>query len=167
VTATNLMSINWRANRLMQKIGKEKYGIYDYRHGTQAVLEYWKEKGLDIDGINMIDGSGRSRDNKLSAMQVANLLYSMTFSDIFPVFYNSLPLAGISGTMHKWLTGTVGQGRIRAKTGSLAGVRSYAGYVNTLSGKQLIFTFIVNDFSCSVPKFKKKMEEVMIRMSEI
>jgi D-alanyl-D-alanine carboxypeptidase len=167
VTMTNLMSINWRANRLMQKIGQTKYGKYDFEHGSKAVKEFWKDKGLDTTGIYLLDGSGRSRDNKLSPKQIADVLYKMTLSHIFPVFYNSLPLAGLTGTMHKWLIGTVGQGRVRAKTGSLAGVRSYAGYVNTIHNKRLIFVFIVNDFSCSVNKFKKKMERVMVRMTEI
>jgi D-alanyl-D-alanine carboxypeptidase len=167
VTITNQMSINWRANRMMQKIGQEKYGKYDLNTGTKAVKEYWKGKGLDTTGIYLLDGSGRSHDNRITPMQIADVLYKMTLSSAFPVFFNSLPLAGLTGTMHKWLIGTVGQGRVRAKTGSLAGVRSYAGYVNTLNGHRLIFVFIVNDYSCSISKFKKKIEKVMIRMTEM
>jgi D-alanyl-D-alanine carboxypeptidase len=164
VTITNLNSINWRANRLMQKIGQLKYGKYDFLHGAQAVMEYWKNKGLDTKGLWLLDGSGRSHDNVASPDQLAAVLFKMTTSPVFPVFYNSLPLAGISGTMHKWLIGSNGAGRIRAKTGSLGGVRSYAGYVKTLSGKKLIFTLIINNYNCRTTILKQRVEEFMLGM---
>ncbi|MCX6245536.1 MAG: D-alanyl-D-alanine carboxypeptidase [Bacteroidetes bacterium] len=164
VTVTNLFSVNWRANRLMQKIGQEKYGKYDFLHGSQAVMEYWEERGIDTRGLNLIDGSGRSHDNIATPRLLAEVLFKMTTSSVFPVFYNSLPLAGISGTMHKWLVGSCGEGRIRAKTGSLGGVRSYAGYVRTLSGKKLIFTLIINNYGCRTKVLKAKVEELMIGM---
>jgi D-alanyl-D-alanine carboxypeptidase len=164
VTMTNLNSINWRANRLLQKIGEKKYGKYDLVTGTQAVMEYWKDKGIDITGLYMCDGSGRSHNDTASPKQLANVLFKMTFSPVFPIFYNSLPLAGISGTMHKWLLGSCGVGRIRAKTGSLGGVRSYAGYVKSLSGKKLIFTLIINNYNCRTKLLKEKVEEFMLGM---
>jgi serine-type D-Ala-D-Ala carboxypeptidase/endopeptidase (penicillin-binding protein 4) len=164
VTVTNLNSVNWRANRLMQKIGEEKYGKYDFLHGIKAVTEYWADKGLDVSRLNMLDGSGRSHNDTASPKLLADVLFHMTTSSVFPVFFNSLPLAGISGTMHKWLVGSYGAGRIRAKTGSIGGVRSYAGYVRTLSGKKLIFTLIINDYNCRTKVLKQKVEEMMLGM---
>jgi D-alanyl-D-alanine carboxypeptidase/D-alanyl-D-alanine-endopeptidase (penicillin-binding protein 4) len=142
VTLTNLESINWRANRLLQKIGQKNLGRYDFVHGSVAVMEFWKKKGINMTGLYICDGSGKSRDNRVSPKQLADVLFSMTTSVHFPVFYNSLPLSGISGTLHKMTRGTPAEGRIRAKTGSIAGVRSYTGYVRTFSGKKLIFTRI-------------------------
>jgi len=55
---------------------------------------------------------------------------------------------------------------IHAKTGTVNGVKSFAGYVNTLSGKKLIFAIIVNNFTCRTKVVKKKLENVMIRMAE-
>jgi D-alanyl-D-alanine carboxypeptidase len=164
VTVTNLNSVNWRANRLLQKIGQKKYGKYDFLHGSQAVMEYWKDKGLDTKGLYMCDGSGRSHTNIASPRLLAEILFRMTTSPVFPVFYNSLPLAGISGTMHKWLVGSNGAGRIRAKTGSLGGVRSYAGYVRTLSGKKLVFSVIINDYTCRTKVLKQRVEDFMLGM---
>jgi D-alanyl-D-alanine carboxypeptidase/D-alanyl-D-alanine-endopeptidase (penicillin-binding protein 4) len=151
----------------MQKIGQEKYGQYNFQTGIKAVKEYWKNKGIDTAGMVMLDGSGRSHDNIVTPKQIADVLYRMTTSHTFPVFYNSLPLAGFTGTMHKWLTGTVAEGRLRAKTGSLGGVRSYAGYVSTISSKKLIFVIIVNNYSCRTKTFKKVIEDVMVRMTEL
>ncbi len=167
VTITNLNSINWRANRMQQKIGEKKYGHFDFVHGSRAVMEYWINKGIDMKGMYICDGSGKSRDNTLSPKLLTDVLFKMTSSPVFPVFYNSLPIAGLTGTMHKWLKGSEGQGRVHAKTGSLAGVRSYTGYVRTVTGKKLIFAFIINNYTCRTSAFKKKMEQVMIRMAEL
>ena len=167
MTVTNLNSINWRANRLLQKIGEKKYGKYDFLHGCTAVMEYWKEKGVDTQGLYICDGSGRSHTNAITPKQLADVLFKMTLSPVFPVFYNSLPLAGISGTMHKWLIGTDGEGRIRAKTGSLEGVRSFAGYVQTLSGKKLIFSLIINNYRCRIKILKQRVETLMVGMVKL
>ena len=167
VTITNLNSVNWRANRMMQKIGEHKYKKRDFFYGSKAVIEFWKAKGIDMEGSYICDGSGKSRNNIISPKQLTDILFKITTSAIFPVFYNSLPLAGISGTMHKWLKGTVGEGRLRAKTGSLAGVRSYTGYVRSLNGKKLIFAIIVNNYTCSTKSLKQRLEKTMVKMVEL
>ena len=167
VTITNLNSVNWRANRMLQKIGEYKYKKRDFLNGSRAVMEFWKAKGIDMNGLYICDGSGKSRTNIISPKQLTDILYNITTSAIFPVFYNSLPLAGISGTMHKWLKGTVGQGRLRAKTGSLAGVRSYTGYVHTIHGKNLIFAIIINNYTCPTKSLKQRIEKTMLRMVEL
>lgn len=167
VTITNLNSVNWRANRMLQKIGEYKYHVRDFTCGSRAVVEFWQKKGIDMSGLYICDGSGRSRDNILTPKQLTDVLFNITTSAVFPVFYNSLPLAGISGTMHKWLRGTIGEGRLRAKTGSLAGVRSYTGYVRTINGKKLIFAIIVNNYTCSTKNLKQRVEKTMLRMVEL
>jgi D-alanyl-D-alanine carboxypeptidase len=167
VTITNLNSVNWRANRMLQKIGDYKYKKRDFIWGSKAVIEYWKEKKINMTGLYICDGSGRSRNNIISPKQLTDVLFYMTTSPVFPVFYNSLPLAGISGTMHKWLRGTAGEGRLRAKTGSLAGVRSYTGYVRTLHGKKLIFAIIVNNYTCPTNSLKQRIEKTMLKMVEL
>jgi D-alanyl-D-alanine carboxypeptidase len=167
VTITNLNSVNWRANRMLQKIGEYKYKKRDLFYGSKAVMEFWQSKGVDMTGLYMCDGSGRSRDNIISPKQLTDILFKITTSAIYPIFYNSLPLAGISGTMHKWLRGTVGEGRLRAKTGSLDGVRSYTGYVKSLHGKNLIFAIIVNNYTCPTKSLKQRLEKTMLKMVEL
>jgi D-alanyl-D-alanine carboxypeptidase len=167
VTITNLNSVNWRANRMLQKIGEYKYNKRDFFYGSKAVMEFWKDKGIDMNGLYICDGSGKSRNNIISPKQLTDILFKVSTSAVFPVFYNSLPLAGISGTMHKWLKGTVGEGRLRAKTGSLAGVRSYTGYVRTLHGKKLIFAIIVNNYTCPTKSLKQRLEKTMVKMVEL
>jgi D-alanyl-D-alanine carboxypeptidase/D-alanyl-D-alanine-endopeptidase (penicillin-binding protein 4) len=163
---TNINSLNWLANRLLRKVGENIYGKKDNDYGCRAVMEFWKNKGIDVTGLMMYDGCGLSKDNSLTPKQLTDVLYYMTFSPHFPVFYSSLPLSGISGTLHRYMRGTPAEGMIHAKTGTVNGVKSFAGYVNTLSGKKLIFAIIVNNFTCRTKVVKKKLENVMIRMAE-
>ena len=65
------------------------------------------------------------------------------------------------------MKGSAAEGRIRAKTGTIGKVKSFAGYVVTVTGRKLIFSLIVNNFDCRVKLMKKKLEAVMITMAEI
>ena len=167
VMTINQLSINWRASKLLRKIGGEVYGQSNNQNGYRAVLEFWARKGLDLTGLHLDDGNGLSRNNAISPKHLVDLLYIMRNSDYFDVFYSSLPIAGYTGTMRKALLGTTAAGRVHAKTGTIAGVKSWAGYVTTSNGHNLIFAIIVNNYTCRQKEVKKKIEEVMVRMTQV
>jgi len=167
VTVTNEHSINWRSSKLLRRIGGRIYNHNTKDAGIQAILEFWKAKGLDTRGIYFDDGNGLSRNNTISPKQLVDALYIMTNSKYWLPFYESLPIAGITGTLHKALRGTAAEGRVRAKTGTIAGVKSFAGYVKSVSGRELIFSIIVNDYRCRTKLIKKKLEAIMLRMAEV
>ena len=167
VTVTNEHSVNWRSSKLLRRIGGKVYNHNTKDAGVQAILEFWKAKGLDTKGMYFDDGNGLSRNNAISPKQLVDALYIMTNSKYFLPFYESLPIAGLTGTLHKALKGTAAEGRVRAKTGTIAGVKSFAGYVKSVSGRELIFALIVNDYSCRTKLIKKKLEAIMLRMAEV
>ncbi len=167
VEMINQFSINWRASKLLRRVGGEIYGKMTNTNGFRAITEFWQNKGLDLSGFHFDDGNGLSRNNQVSPKQLADLLYVMRFSDYFDIFYSSLPIAGYSGTMKKMLAGTLAEGRVRAKTGTIAGVKSLAGYVSTVSGRDLIFAIIVNNYTCKTNIVKKKLEQVMLSITEV
>lgn len=167
VMTINQLSVNWRSSKLLRKIGAEVFGESSNRSGSRAIMDFWTKKGLDLTGIHFDDGNGLSRNNAISPKQLVDLLYVMRSSDYYNIFYSSLPVAGYSGTMRKALLGTTAAGRVHAKTGTIAGVKSWAGYVSTDSGRNLIFAIIVNNYSCRPKEVKKKFEEVMIRMTQV
>jgi D-alanyl-D-alanine carboxypeptidase len=167
VMTINQLSVNWRASKLLRKIGAEIYGESNNRSGFRAIMDFWTRKGLDLSGIRFDDGNGLSRNNAISPKHLVDLLYIMRNSNYFDIFYSSLPIAGYTGTMRKALRGTTGAGRVHAKTGTIAGVKSWAGYVSTNSGRNLIFAIIVNNYSCRKKEVKKKFEEVMVRMTQV
>lgn len=167
ITITNLESINWRSSKIMRKIGGTVYQQSTNAAGARAVIEFWKAKGVDTRGMTLEDGNGLSRNNAISPRQLVDALFAAQRSPYFRYFYESLPLSGLTGTLKKAMKGTPAQGRIHAKTGTIAGVKSFAGYAHTLSGKRVIFAIIVNGFYCRPKVIKKRLEAVLVRMAEI
>jgi len=167
ITITNLMSINWRSSRILRKIGGEVYQKSTTTAGARAIREFWEAKGVDTRGMYFDDGNGLSRNDAISPRQLVDALYIMQSSPYFKYFYESLPLSGITGTLRKAMKGTPAQGRIRAKTGTIASVKSFAGYAHTLSGRKLIFAIIVNGFYCRPRLMKQKLEAVLVKMAEL
>lgn len=167
VTITNQMSVNWRSSKLLRKIGGKVYNSSTTEAGVRAIMEFWTAKGVETEGMNFYDGNGLSRNNAISPKQLVDALYAMRTSPFFQTFYESLPLAGMSGTLRKAMKGSAAEGRIRAKTGTINCVKSFAGYVHTVTGRNLIFSLIVNGFDGRVKVVKKKLEGVLINMAEI
>jgi D-alanyl-D-alanine carboxypeptidase/D-alanyl-D-alanine-endopeptidase (penicillin-binding protein 4) len=167
IKLTNFHSINLYAEHLMNQIGRYKYKSGDTGSGTQATTLFWKSKKLDIDGMSIYDGSGLSRFNAITAKHLVGVLKHMNQSKNKELFMTSLPVAGKSGTMRNMCKGTVASGKVRAKSGTMTRIKSYAGYVTTKNKKNIAFALIVNNFNCTSFQMKKKIEKIMIKIAEI
>lgn len=167
IDATNMYSINLYAEHLMNQIGVFRYKSGDTGSGTYATQEFWKKKELDVNGFYVNDGSGLSRFNAVNARQLVGILKHMYESKNYKVFLNSLPVAGKSGTLRNVGKGTAASGRVKAKSGYMTRVRSYAGYVKTKNKRNIAFALIVNNYNCTPYQMKKKMEKIMVKLAEI
>ena len=97
--------------------------------------------GLDSKPYRIADGSGLSLYNYLSPeLEVALLRYAYQRVDLYDRLLPTLPLAGVDGTLKKRLKGTAAEGNVQAKTGTLTGVISLAGYLTAASGHRLCFS---------------------------
>lgn len=119
------------------------------RYGGKARDAQTREKkvmakaSLDASLYRLADGSGLSLYNYLSAEAEVKLLrYAFSNDNIFPMLYQSLPVGGVDGTLSKRMTEPEVKGRIHAKTGTLSGVSSLAGYVQRPDGHLLAFCII-------------------------
>ena len=88
-------------------------------------MNYWKSRRIPADSVRIVDGSGLSRSNRLTARFLAQLLRKMATNHYYASFF---PLAGHDGTLRKFLAGTRLDGYVALKTGSMNGIQSYAGY---------------------------------------
>ncbi|OQY03616.1 MAG: D-alanyl-D-alanine carboxypeptidase/D-alanyl-D-alanine-endopeptidase [Bacteroidetes bacterium 4572_117] len=166
IDKTNKNSNNLFAEHLLNHIGYLKYKRGGLQTGTKAVSNFWKLKGMDTDGLRLYDGSGLSRLNSISAKQFVFLLkYMKTKSKHFTAFYNTLPEAGTSGTLRSLGKNTIIAGNLRAKSGSVAKVRAYAGYVKTKSGRELAFSINISNYNCSSREIKRKITGLMVAMA--
>ena len=111
------------------------------------------------------DGSGLSRLNAISADHFCELLIYMSKSKEFENFKSTLPIAGKTGTIKSLCRGGVGEGRIFAKSGTINKVKAYSGYVKTVNGKDLVFSFTVNNYYCSTSALVSRMEQVLNAMA--
>lgn len=112
--------------------------------GIAAVRAYLARVGIDDEELEMANGSGLSRDTRLTAGLLGDVLQRGFQIPTMPEFVASLPLAGLDGTMQDRLTNGDGAGSSHIKTGSLNGVAGIAGYVHAQSGKHYIVVALVN-----------------------
>ncbi|MCB0689882.1 MAG: D-alanyl-D-alanine carboxypeptidase/D-alanyl-D-alanine-endopeptidase, partial [Saprospiraceae bacterium] len=113
------------------------------------LLEFWKQKQIDMSGCHFYDYAGLAPDNALTAqsvVQILSLIYQQ--KDLWPVFLGSLSVAGEVGTLASMFKHSPAKGRIRAKSGLINGVRSYAGYMQSRSGRWYAFDIMTHNPDC-------------------
>ena len=162
---TNLKSVNVFADGLVNALAYQKTGKGNLTTGLRVIHEFWKDK-INLDGFLIHDGCGLSRSNLISANHFCSLLRYMSGSSHFEAFKGTLPIAGKTGTAKSLCKGEVGEGRVFAKSGSMQGVKSYAGYIDSSTGKKIAFAITVNDFSCSGNQLTVRMEKIFNALAE-
>ena len=112
--------------------------------GSDAINHFVKESlGLNPEYYNIVDGSGVSLYNYISPRLLLEYLkYAYYHADIFQSFYEALPIAGIDGTLKSRMKKSKAYKNVHAKTGTVTGVSSLAGYAKALNGHQLAFAII-------------------------
>ena len=131
-------------------------------------LAVWSMAGVSAHGVEIKDGSGLSRDNRLTARFLADM-YQYMITDPFASDYSSLfPRAGYDGTMRNFLAGTPLEGRVAMKTGSMKGVQSYAGYLFDEEGNPThILVFMINNFRCSRAALKNDIQRLLLEKFDV
>lgn len=153
IEVTNHVSHNLFADALLKTIGLqyEPYGkvISSFGRGVQVLKSFWEEKGLDTDALQISDGSGLAPANKTTARFLTDLLaYMATQSRHTQVFRNSLPIAGQEGSVRYFLRDCNFDGNFWLKSGSMSGVRCYAGYAH-IKEKWYTIVLLCNNFDGS------------------
>ncbi|MDQ0593842.1 D-alanyl-D-alanine carboxypeptidase/D-alanyl-D-alanine-endopeptidase (penicillin-binding protein 4) [Chryseobacterium ginsenosidimutans] len=157
---TNQHSDNGLAEALLKTVGFQSLGDQTTESGRKVVTEHLKNEGFDMIGLNYIDGSGLSRSNNVTPIAQAKFLTSLMEEKYYKTYLTSLPVGGQSGTLKRMFNG-LGNGQVFAKTGTLNKVKTLAGYMKTNSGKTLVFSLMVNNYSGSVDMVKKRMEKIL------
>lgn len=167
VKVTNIDSNNLFAEQIFRYVGSKQ--------GTPATIDKsidvertcWQNRGVDLKTAIIHDGCGLSANNAISARQFVSLLtYMREKSKNWEAFYASLPVSGESGTLKALLQKTPLQGRVHAKSGTIAHVRSYAGYIECANGNVYTFAIIVNKASCKSRVTKEQIEKYLLAVCE-
>jgi D-alanyl-D-alanine carboxypeptidase/D-alanyl-D-alanine-endopeptidase (penicillin-binding protein 4) len=164
---TNTKSINLYAEHLLKFIAYAKTGIGTETKGIELIRKFYSDRGVDLSGFVMTDGCGLSRANVITTKTQAQALRKMYLDKSFNAFFNSLPISGKPGTLSSIGIGTFAENNMRAKSGYIAGVRGYTGYVKNKKGETLCFSILVNNFECTPTEVRKKMEKIMVVIPEL
>ena len=139
----------WSDNVLAERLARlaaitsgETFNIQGVADTFHTVLTNF---GIDPDKIEVADGSGLSKQNRVTAKAIADLLMKIRNDPKYVSVYEGLPMGGVSGTLQKRFLTTAPQavGLVRGKTGTLSGTVSLAGYVDS-EDRQYIFVAIAD-----------------------
>jgi D-alanyl-D-alanine carboxypeptidase/D-alanyl-D-alanine-endopeptidase (penicillin-binding protein 4) len=145
IRLTNKFSNNLMARHLFLTIGAARYGApATLDKSARALADWVRARGLPLTDMVIDNGSGLSRDARISALGMAALLRAAYRSRYAPEFLASLPLAGIDGTLRTRMQNAE-PGSVRLKTGHLDGVTAVAGYVTGASGRCYELVSFIND----------------------
>lgn len=157
---TNQRSDNALAEATLRMVGFQKKGDQTLESGRSVVVEHLKSSAFETDGLNYMDGSGLSRNNLVTPISQVKFLTNIMNENYYKMYFNSLPIAGQSGTLKSMFSGE-GYGQIFAKTGTLNKVKTLAGYMKTNTGKTLVFSLLINNYAGSVDQVKARMEKIL------
>lgn len=142
----NKFSNNVMARQLFLTIGAEidRGGPASTERSVRVVRRWLARQGLDMPGLVLDNGSGLSREERISAYDMARMLQQAAASNVGPVLIDSLPVLGVDGTLRNRLTRADAAGSGYLKTGTLADVRALAGYVDSAQGGRYVVVSMIN-----------------------
>ncbi|NML33536.1 D-alanyl-D-alanine carboxypeptidase/D-alanyl-D-alanine endopeptidase [Paraburkholderia antibiotica] len=142
----NKFSNNTMARNLFLTIGAvEEKAPATTAKAARAVQDFLRRDSLNMEYLTLENGSGLSRDEHITALSLADLLQRANASPVAQAFVESLPIAGVDGTMRNRLTNQGAGGNAHIKTGTLRDVRAIAGYVASADGNSYIVVSLIND----------------------
>jgi len=161
IEVLNHESVNLYAETLLKELGKKFRNKGSTAAGIDVVREFLVNAGIGTGGLFMEDGSGLSPRDCIDSETLTDfLVYMKNNGKYFKEFFNSLPEAGKEGTLKACFRDPVFEGRMSAKSGSMGRVRCYAGYITTNSGRNVVFSVLVNNFSGSSQKVIEGIERL-------
>jgi len=161
----NYESVNLIAEHLLKQLAVEKNGVGNREVGIEIVKEFWQSKGFATDYLLMEDGSGLSHFNLISPHFFTSILKYMAIkSSNKDIFLSSLPGAG-NGTLVRFSKKIFGDS-LHAKSGSMTRVRCYSGYLETDSGKTVVFSIMFNHFLGSHSLLVGEIEKLLIEIKK-
>lgn len=164
---TNTKSNNFFAETMFMTLGRYLSEETSYAKTPEAIEKYISDMGCNTTGLKQDDGSGLSRMNYVTPRFFCNFYRMMQKRDIFAKYFSTLPTPGEEGTLKNVLSKEPAglRSRIHCKSGSMSGVRCYAGYVETRSGELLCFAIMVNNFDCPMREIQPKVEGFLKQMA--
>lgn len=162
---TNYTTNNMCAESIFKYLGYYHEGAGTYANGQRFMNIYFHELGLDAAGVKMVDGSGLSRDNHVTANFICQFLASVSKQSYYQDFASTLGISSQTGDA-RVIPQIPNGGSLVLKSGTMTGIRCYAGYYTNPKGTQYCFSILSNNYDCDATvmnHFLKNIIEEIIK----
>ncbi|MCJ7553617.1 MAG: D-alanyl-D-alanine carboxypeptidase/D-alanyl-D-alanine-endopeptidase [Ignavibacteriaceae bacterium] len=171
---TVLMNVNKNSNNLSAEMVlyamAEKYfgRPATAENGIKVINELITSVGHNPEEYRIVDGSGVSHYNLISAELILDILkYIYTNEkEVYRRLWETLPIAGIDGTLEKRMTNSSAFNNVRAKTGTLSGVNALSGYVTAANGNQIAFSILIQNHVNKTSEARQFQDEICKILAE-
>ncbi len=157
IQIVNRRSHNLLADHLFLAAGRPNNNSYSWDASRVYFRRFWADR-LALLPVRVLDGSGLSPKNLVSARFMVDVLKFMQQSPNFDVFMSSLAVGGQSGTLANMWKAPALSGKVIAKSGYMEGTLGYCGYIHTQKGEILIFSVMVNNMTNDLSQVRKSIE---------
>jgi D-alanyl-D-alanine carboxypeptidase/D-alanyl-D-alanine-endopeptidase (penicillin-binding protein 4) len=161
VRVINKVSQNLHAEILLRLLGREKGATGSVEGGLEVLRGFLNQAGVPSDQYVFYDGSGLSRQNLVTPNAVVQLLRYSATQGWGPSFRDTLPVAGKDGSLADRFAGLDARAHVYAKTGSLGGVKTLAGFATTVSGKPVAFSILSNNFNLPGKRVTETIDSIV------
>ena len=160
-------SNNFAAEQLLKAMAAQRSGTPGTTDGGAEILEeYLVSVGADSGSYTIADGSGFSRENRLTTRTLVRVVRAVTEEfETSCEFLASLSVSGVDGTLEDRMGFPGLTGSVRAKTGLLDGVTAMAGVLRTVAGEEVLFSMITNGFECEAWRMHDVEHEILTHVA--
>ena len=163
IVYTNKNSYNLGAEMILRSIANEYFPKpATAQKGISIVDSLISLSGLDSKNYRIVDGSGLSFYNLVSAELITNILkyFYAEEEELFVKLYNSFPISGFDGTLNKRMNDSPAVKRVHAKTGSISGVNNLAGYITTKNKNILAFSIFIQNYTTGAQSARSIQDKI-------
>jgi D-alanyl-D-alanine carboxypeptidase/D-alanyl-D-alanine-endopeptidase (penicillin-binding protein 4) len=159
-------SQNQIAEIFLRTLGYARTGVGDADSGRRVVDAQMRAWGVTPEhDVVVRDGSGLSRHDYVTPWALVKILTTIRADTAFRAYYDALPIAGVDGTIRSRMRGTPAEGNVHAKTGTVDKARSLSGYVTTADGRQLVFSFLCNNYTVPTREVERVQDAIAARLA--
>ncbi|MEP7340655.1 MAG: D-alanyl-D-alanine carboxypeptidase/D-alanyl-D-alanine-endopeptidase [Acidobacteriota bacterium] len=174
IKVVNKESQNLHAELLLRQLGAGGINeLDDYgrpkttiARGNEARRQFLQKAGVDVAPLSLRDGSGLARQDLVTPRATVRLLEFMLTHTHASVFRESLPVAGVDGTLERRMRDTAAANNFRGKTGTLTGANALSGYVTSKRGQVVVVSLMGNNYAGAGRDVTAVFDQISVMLAE-
>ncbi len=169
IKRVNKVSSNLNAEMVLYAMAEKYYGKpATSKNGIKVINNLISMAGMNPEKYRLVDGSGLSHYNLVSAELMVAVLKHMYYEEpeLYQVLVESFPIAGVDGTLGRRMGESVAENKVRAKTGTISGVSALSGYITSKSGNLLAFSILMQNFVNNTSTARSFQDEICKILAE-